>query len=194
MSTLATTNIKHPSAVNPAIILDSDGKATVAGMGLVHINTTAFSAVSTVSINGCFSAAYDNYSFSLNLDSSAASQIGLRLRQSTTDTTSGYNYAQYFHNPSATGVSGGSGLTYIRIGFTGSANRSASLVDILSPFLSSRTPVFAKNYTLASGVGPQQEIIGAEQSGSTNSFDGLTVYPLSGTITGTIRVYGYKNS
>jgi hypothetical protein len=31
------------------------------------------------------------------------------------------------------------------------------------------------------------------QFATTTSFDGITIYPSSGTITGTIRVYGYKN-
>ena len=34
---------------------------------------------------------------------------------------------------------------------------------------------------------------GSGQFVNTNSFDGFTVYPDSGTLTGTIRIYGIRN-
>jgi hypothetical protein len=42
MSTIKTTNIQHPSAPNPAIVLDADGNVAIVNGGSVGFETSFF--------------------------------------------------------------------------------------------------------------------------------------------------------
>ena len=128
MSTIKVTNVSHPSAASPAIVLDADGDATYAGVhdfsaatvtgapqGLVHINTTTFSAVSSVSVNNCFTSAYENYLILGNVIGTAGTSIAARLRASGTDATTNYGdqYVQVLNTAYTQGSRSGFASAYI---------------------------------------------------------------------------------
>ena len=163
----------------------------VAPMGLVHINTTSFSAVSSISVNDVFSADHQNYAITLNLSTGPGTiPINFRLRASGTDnTSSNYYYSLSFIPFSGTATvtgANGSGLTTL---FTiGSANTgNSSLVQLFNPFESQIT-----SYSYVSRNLSVDSASGGGNMNVTTSYDGFTIYTASGTITGTVRVYGYK--
>ena len=210
MSTVKVTNLSHASAGSPAIVLDADGDATYAGthdfsaatvtgipvtQGLTHINTTTFSAVSSVSLDDVFSATYDNYKVMTHITAiSSDGTLQMKLRASSSD-----NSVNYY---TALGGSNQSGAYYAHaqanasLVFFGKLDAGAPLtanaMDIYSPQLSVRTAgnmtqTYFDNSSTFVGVA------GGFGHDNTGSFDGLTVSASAGTITGTIRVYGYKN-
>ena len=191
MSTLKTANLQHPSAASPAIVLDADGNATVAGMGLVHINTTTFSAVSSVNIDGVFSSSYDSYRLivSGSQTQAAGSAVRIKLRSGGTSISSNYGFS-YINNTTSSSVGGLTAYENWDIGAFGSGNFGQSVIEIGGPFLLGQTTGIstAGNYTGQASL----YIRGLHQTDST-SFDGFSTYVQSGTITGTIRVYGYRN-
>jgi len=197
MSTLATTNIKHPSAANPAIILDSDGKATVAGMGLVHINTTTFSAVSSVSLNNVFTSDYDNYRIFFTATASTTANAAMRLRVGGVDASNGtYGQAGYYAyiNAAVSGFSsnGGVGLTsWPQTAPLSTLSESGFIMDIQNPARSVST--FGVHHT--NGVDAQYLYAprGVRHTTAT-AYDGFSLISSSGNMSGTVRVYGYKNS
>jgi hypothetical protein len=83
--------------------------------------------------------------------------------------------------------------TSIRIGQTSTAAQpSTALIDVFAPLLTVRT-----NYSLMSFADDGTNYVSRTGSGGltvTTAYDGITLLPSSGTATGMIRVYGYRNS
>ena len=202
MSTIKVTNVSHPSAASPAIVLDADGDATYAGVhdfsaatvtgapqGLVHINTTTFSAVSSVSLNDVFTSDYQNYEIVLPFESSSTgADMTLRLRAGGTDSTATNYYIQQLYilaNNSPSGVYGNN-AQYV---FSGSGTtKYAGRITLYRP--NEAVYTFANSFFW--NQAPSLMFRGMEHQLAT-AYDGLTIYPSTGTITGTIRVYGYSN-
>jgi len=148
--------------------------------GLVHINTTTFNAVSSVSVNGVFSSTYNSYY--ILLTRTAGSSTTMRMRSAGTDNSAssyelrGYYYGASQGNENITtatsfNISGGSGLAM------------ASIV-LTNPFLASNT--FGTGLFHAVTIGEAASIVHSVAS----SFDGLSIIGTS--ITGNISVYGYR--
>ena len=161
--------------------------------GLVHINTTTFSAESSVSLDNVFSSAYDNYRIfilPLGTVSGSTTTLSARLRVGGSD-ASGSNYDSQGLQISNTSVTGArtTGATSWDIGKIRTTLVSRT-VELKSPFLAANTfnDVFGQQYTTA---------FYAEQYSQrhtlTTSYDGLTFIVSQGTMTGTVQVYGYKN-
>ena len=202
MSTLKATNLQHPSAVDPAIVLDADGDVTYSGVhdfsaatvtgapqGLVHINTTTFSAVSSVSLNNVFTSDYDNYRIVLSRDASSAGQLDMRLRVGGVDVSSAdYDYIRIFVYSAGT-VAGARSLsaTSFYLGYFPTVRIGICSADIFGPNLAAST-----QYSATGGSAQELGTVMGELDLAT-SYDGFTIIPSAGTMTGTIRVYGYRN-
>ena len=169
------------------IVPTSATNGTVGASGVV-----TFTGQSSVSLNGVFSSAYTNYRVNISItDYSAGAGLNLRFRTSGTDnTSSGYSWASRFNYSYNSGYFGSAGNpgTSVEIGMQEiDAKGAASVLEIFEPFSSNRTMMnFAFNTIYRTGNG------GCMYT-NTTSFDGFTIYPASGTSTGTIRVYGYKD-
>lgn len=193
-STSGYVEIDAPAVAGTSVLTLPTGTGTIAtttDQGLVHINTTTFSAVTSVSLNNVFTSTYENYRLIFNGTTSAAS-VGLlmRYRASGTDATgSVYSFGESFTSATTTGFSTGSAsatngrLTNIYAGF-----KCGVAADIYSPNAN-----IEKSLAFVSSSG-DAFFYGFTRCTSTTQFDGLTIYPASGNITGSIRVYGYKNS
>ena len=207
MSTIAVTNVKHPSAVDPAIVLDADGDVTYAGVhdfsaatvtgapqGLVHVATQSFSAVSSVSLNGVFSATYDSYFLTIDFTTSAGATLNMRFRVSGSDDSSA-NYGYVVLRTSSLGSAfdlrseNRTQTSAVLTQSTGAGINFNAISTITKPFASSVTGGIVY---LLNNVGNLER--GGFGFNNSTSFDGFTIFPGSGTITGTLRVYGYQNS
>jgi len=162
--------------------------ATPAGAGLVFIQKGTFSAAAAVNVNTCFSSTYDNYRILVKITGASVvnGEVRLRMRLATTDnTTSNYNSQRlYAQNTSV----GGSATTNQTSSVMGPQNTALSwnITDMANPFL-------AENTLYATTAMYNQTHIdnwaGAHKVAS--SFDGFTMFPDAGTITGEVWVYGY---
>lgn len=161
---------------------------------LVLINTTSFSAASSVSLNNIFSSTYDNYRYILTTTSnSATGYLFMRLRSSGSDITS----ANYFSSVTQAGYGstqlsndngGNSQTTWNRFGYyDGTADALSIIGDILLPFASSHTSF--NNLKARQGFGGEWST-GVYKA--TTSVDGITIYPSGGNITGNVQIYGYR--
>jgi hypothetical protein len=150
--------------------------------------TTIGTAVSTVTVAGCFSATYDNYQIVLaGADSSSLNNlVTLQLNNSTGST---YNSSMVYmvHN-SGQGTSTGTNANF-RVAFGGDVSDTNSNITLYSPFLVRRTGMTA---TSANG-----NLFATSGGVDTNAVSntGFTISVGADNLTGgTIRVYGYKNS
>lgn len=160
--------------------------------GLVHINTTTFSAVSSVSLNDVFTASYNNYKIIISeIVPSAAPEIRGRLRVAGTDNSASvYDISSIrVQAASVSGVTSTDGSSWV---FQSIATGNPALylyAEIFNPFLAVNTGISYQGLRAES----YYHVGGGHHTAST-SFDGISFFPSTGTFTGTIRVYGYKNS
>ena len=178
------------SASSPGMVLITP--TSVAGSGVtLSGGAVSFSAATTVSVNGCFTASYDNYRFQLvTTASSADTQLNYRSRVSGTDNSStNYNSQMLQGATSTAAASASTGATSWRFSDIGSANENICSGDIFSPFISRGTAFNNVRYSSAGS-----SAINAGAMTVTTSYDGFTVFPAAGNITGTLRIYGLRSA
>jgi hypothetical protein len=171
-----------------------DAKSPVSTTGLVLLNTTTFSAVASASINNCFTSTYANYFVTFQAtQNTTTANIGFRYRVGGADnTTSSYYYMVTGLNtaPSADNLNAANQTTGLFTkGFTGLI--SAANLNFFNPQVASITNVTSSSYGTSS-AGQAASYVGAGLFNATTQFDGITFTTSAGTITGTIKVYGYK--
>lgn len=161
--------------------------------GMVLLNTTNFSGVASQSINDVFSATYKNYLVQFyGTQSVGATSFTMRLRVSGADNSNNtYNTAGIRYNSDNTTTAiGAENATSFNI--VGGFNRyGAYNINIFEPFATQYTALISDN-AISDGVGAG-EARRTVMSGifeATTSFTGFTIIPNSGTVTGTISVFG----
>jgi hypothetical protein len=157
--------------------------------GLVKLQTVTFSAVASQSINDVFSTTYTNYLINLEATQSADADITLRLRVSGTDnTSSNYTYGRYYSGLVQSIVAGNEGNiteVFFPLGSFPTTRRGSSIININNPFATQNTSVTMQQ------AGKYFQVIGGVMS-VTTSYTGFTIAPTSGTVTGSVSVYGYN--
>lgn len=163
----------------------STSSGTVGGSGGI-----TFTNASSISINNVFSSIYDDYLIKLEISNGTGSDTLARLRSNGTDASGANTYRFghiYLNTNSTVGNSNRSDYnTFNMVDFT--TTSSSIDLQISAPFL--QKPTYFRNDVWRTGDGLVIWNIG--QHSLTNSYDGITIYPNSGSITGTIRIYGYK--
>ena len=160
------------------------------GLWLVKSQTVG-AGVSTVNVTNAFSADYDNYLITYT-GGTLASNANLSLRLGAT-TTGYYGVLMYSTPVSGTyngiGVNNGANFTYAG---GGGSNGARISINVYTPFLTTRTGVFAPY--VETGAGSQAYGFFSGNLDNATSFTDFTIGTNGGALTGgTIRVYGYRN-
>ena len=164
--------------------------SSVTGGTLSGATTSITSGVSSVTVNGVFSANFDNYKIMYAVTASINVGIGLKISGVTSAT--GYDsklfYASVYSAAAWTDVAHFATDEWF-IGYTNQSERAMASVEMYEPY-GNNTVRFSSQYSsYVSGVANGQTVA---TSGTQST--GFTLLPLSGTFTGgTIRVYGYSN-
>jgi hypothetical protein len=163
--------------------------------GLTLINTTSFSGVSSISLPAStFTSTYRNYKIIIDANASADSYIQMRMRASGTDNTAA-NYGSGFiyqetnvgaANPSKDVQGNNTSTSWFRVGYFITGDNPYQF-DIFQPQISGKT-----YGTFAQSRNDGITLTGAFIHTGTVSFDSMTIYPTSGTITGSVKAYGYN--
>jgi hypothetical protein len=188
------SKVDYPSggADGDALIKSGTFAAWGAVGGLTLITSESFSAVSSVSINGCFTSTYANYRLMIYADYSANTSLDMRLRSSGSD-NSNSTYSSYvgrgaYDNSGVSALTGNAANRFQVETSSAGTEPSVLACDLFSPQAAANT------YLLTIGAGETRAGSGGGKFAASTSFDGFSIFPASGTITGTIRVYGYRNS
>lgn len=203
---MATTTTNYGWAIPQSTDLVKDGATAIATLGsaidtsmntalnknkagLVLLNTTSFSGVSSQSFNNVFSATYDTYRIFYNTTHSSNSETILRLRASGTD-ASGGNYEWQRLRGTASTVSTvyqGSQTSFNVIVNASGTSIQVGQITLFDPFKASATYLtLDSTYTVDSASLGQ---IGGRHNIST-SYDGFTLIPTAGNMTGSVSVFG----
>jgi hypothetical protein len=168
---------------------------TKASTGLVFLNTTSFSAASSVSLAAdTFSSAYDNYRLVITLTSTATTDLRWRGRTSGSDnTTTNYVFQILEAYSSSVGASRTGPTTYGYAGYSEAGNTNSYILDIINPKATQPTNISSTNTRNYNTTSPVLMLIN-NGFNLTTSFDSLSFYPgAGGTITGTYSIYGYND-
>lgn len=175
------------SIVTPTSTANSGGSVTATGGQIV------FSGVTSVSLNGCFTSTYDVYRVIMSLTHSGTANLTLRLRASGTDNSAAsYDQAMIYQNLTTAYGANDQNQTSIGLSLSGAYIRRWSTMDIYQPNKAETTYWGILHGESSLAAGNAGTITGLHDS--TTQFDGLSLIASTGSITGTIRVYGYKNS
>ena len=171
--------------VIPSSVAVGSGTGSADSLGNV-----TFTTVSSVSLNGIFTSAYDNYLIILHTTATSSGRCDMRLRTSSTDATGGnYSWSGQYNASTANTYSGeNGGTTATAGGITGLETTQGSLrLSIFKPFLAEYT-----QWESAGHDGTYRRVYGGIHNLNT-SYDGFTIYNTTAgaTITGKVRVYGY---
>jgi hypothetical protein len=167
--------------------------------GMVLLNTTSFSGVASQSVNNVFSATYDTYKMILFFTTASTldNNIYIKFRVGGVD-ASGANYFWGYpqitlggsiSSLNASAQTTGAFLTRMDSGNSGYVHSCD--ITIQNPFVVAITTgqnVFLDRSTAgAAGFGA-----GGFFHESATSYDGFSIIPSAGNISGEVRVYGYN--
>ena len=166
--------------------------------GLVHLHTETFSAVSSVSVDDVFTSDYQNYRVVVFLASMSASTVVLmKFRNAGSDlSASGYlsNNRGLSDGGTLASHNFAGATTGMSLGFTSSAHNFASFIDVFDPAGTQRPVIIGETQGQLSGAsGFASWRIGGKYNAAATA-DGMSLIISSGNMTGSLRIYGYRNN
>ena len=188
------------------VLTAADTNTYLANSGLVAIKPTSVSGTgvtlsestvtiadaSTASIIGCFSASFTNYVVVYNFTASS-SYVRLKLRTASADISTNYGATMAYIADNSTAWS------WLNPGTSSWADtrwlislpeRNFGTVTVFNPFLATSTFIDGSGTSISS-TNSAKFVYGGRNTG-TDVCTGLTLFPDSGTFTGTVTVYGYR--
>lgn len=168
------------------------------GSALTLITKSDFSAVTSHSIDNCFTTTYDNYFIICTFtggSSTTSKDLSIRLRASSTDTTTGYtdnNLAQ-----TGTYVAGeanklGTDEMFVGVFQGDKANKNATQFYLYAPKLAQPT-LMTGHFVYDDQYNAGQRMTQGKLD-NTTQYDGMTLIVSGNNMTGTVRIYGLQNS
>lgn len=164
---------------------------------LVLIHNEDFSGVASVSVNSKFSSTYENYLVVLsNYSSSATADLQVRLRASGTDDSTGNHYqygASRVNEAGGVGqINSSSANQWVPMTPQGAAASDGGMsMTVQRPALADTTIVYWLGGVRDSNM---RSYTGMGHNTQATAYDGFTLLPASGTFSGTLRIYGMRNT
>jgi hypothetical protein len=169
------------------VIPTSGVGCTISATGTVTFSSGAFS------VNGAFTSGYANYRVLIDVATSSGDpEVRLTLRASGTDSAANYYTGSWLVDSGGTlNFSQNGNYSRLNIAYAAAANTCSTSLDIFKPQTANNTNW---NGQATNSIGSAARTIafgGAHLSAV--AYDGFTLTPSTGTWSGTVRVYGYRN-
>jgi hypothetical protein len=161
------------------------------GSNFVKISTTSMSSVSSQSVNNCFSSTYSSYLIVFIGSMTTGSYLHFKLRASGTNSSTDYRfYIQRQFSTNSTQTYASNSGTEFEIA-TGGVNPTdfRIVMDVIDPFTATPTGLISQSANKRSTT----DVMTTQANGAhiaSTSYDGFSIIPDAGTITGSIVVYG----
>tara|TARA_R110000868_G_scaffold97556_1_gene268260 strand:- start:160 stop:723 length:564 start_codon:yes stop_codon:yes gene_type:complete len=175
------------------VLTASDTNTYLSNSGLVYIASTTFAgATPGVEMSNCFSSTYDNYEVLISYYGSASTNTSIQMMTGTNtkDVSATYTRVGYYWTSSITNFNAAGQTAWFNINHgTNSASPSNAQWTIYKPNVSGvKTESRSRGYS-----GDSDLTVSIDQyTAATTAYTGLYLFPTSGTITGTITIYGYR--
>jgi len=200
---LATVGAKITAAFMNLIVAEVNKQGhtaiiptSVAGTGVTvgASGKVSFTASTSISLNGIFTSTYDHYKVEIYTTASSTAVLRVVLRSAGTDATAAnYDYTLLYANSASPGSATVAANAHWTLNASISSTMMKHNLELTNPFLASMTTAIGRSVAYASAVAPLIGHFGGGHRLST-SYDGLTFTTSTGSLTGTIRVYGYNNN
>ena len=167
---------------------------SVSGTGVtITGNTVTIAAASTASINGVFTSSYTNYLVVYNI-TAASTFMRMKLKTAGADISTNYGLTMAYINDNSTSWTflnaGAASWNDTRWLISNGASVLFGAMTLFNPQLAANTYMDG-NATAIASTNSAKLVLGGRNNG-TDSATGLTLFPDSGTFTGTVTVYGYR--
>jgi hypothetical protein len=164
---------------------------TTAGLTLVATGTA--SAAASVTVNTCFTSTYDEYLLVVDITGSESAQLNLQMRNGGSTITAA-NYQHWrtgYDNGGASENSNTVGATAWLFAFANGTVPSVATINLYDP-LNSRIANHNAFATCPDGNDTATAVFNTGfRYTSAQAFDSFVMSVSAGTMTGTVRVYGY---
>lgn len=150
--------------------------------------SVTFSLCESLSLNGVFTSSYDNYMIAIRFKSSGSgNMLQFRMRASGTDNSTASSYVFQSLRGSSTTVSASRQSFSSAYASTVETTEAGTAIYVFGPCLAQ--PTVARSITALSYNTAEiwDQAITHNQS---TSYDGITLIPAAGNITGLLTVYG----
>jgi hypothetical protein len=196
-ATLEAQSLSLANSVNNAVGLVSvvptsvtkvgAGTPTVSSSGLI-----SFSNISDIQPNGVFSSSYTNYRVIVQFTNTNTTEIRQRYSvDGTVRTDALLWWGGVFNNSSgAVAYYAGQNIDWGAGGAIQPAGSQTLTMDVINPAVSG--PITRQNTHFGGWNGAAVNATFSMMYNSTAAVDGLRIYILAGTMTGTMQVFGYR--
>ena len=197
--TFSTVDARLGVGANGTVLTADSAEATglkwaAASSGaLTLITSTTISSATSKSVDNCFTSTYQNYKiFIATSAATSTALLSLKLRASSTDASTNYNYARLICNTN--GVSAqidALGTDEFFCGEASATGVSGLELTIYGPAETNETAL----HSIFAGRNPTNPIVQifSGEHSTAGAYDGFTLLS-DQNLTGTIRVYGIANS
>ena len=159
--------------------------------GLTLINVQTFSASSGINVDNVFTSTYTNYRLVFsNITTSTSIYVSYRERASSTNNATNYKKGQYYRSYTSGTAGTNSGGTEGNLFDlnTDATNTMGATLELQCPATTAYTGF---QWSASSS---DQTHIGNGIHANAVAYDGFTLFPYSGTMSGTVSVYGYQKA
>ena len=176
--------------ITPTSVVVGSGTGSASGNGLV-----TFAGVSSVSLNGVFSSTYNSYRIVLVPTTASTTGINVtcRLRAAGTDNSTASSYVTnslYGNGSSALSSQDVQAQWYIIDSYnTTNQTFAAATIEMYKPNQAVITTMISSSHYNTGSATITNQRSGTQTA--TTQFDGFSILASTGTIGGTISVYGY---
>lgn len=182
-------------AIHGLVLLTPTDTDNASGTVSIGANgTVTFTTVPDLRVNGIFSSLYTNYMMVVNCTTSASTQILGRIASGDTDSTaSSYHYSAFAASATTLTITNTATQSTSVLTDTASGDYTSFVLSIYGPYETAASNSTATWRTLA-----VRTTSGATQSDYSTfhnvatAYDSFNLYTGTGTMTGTLRIYGWR--
>jgi hypothetical protein len=158
--------------------------------GLTKITSATFSGAASFVVNSCFSNTYRYYLIVGRIVASATGDTTFKYRKAGTDLSTSYYYGGNRSNWSTNAVtaSTGSNVSGINLGSFDSYN-CGFIINTSNPYSATINPSISYQ---TPNTGQSYSTVGSGLRLATDTHDGFSIIPASGTLSGEVFIYGYS--
>ena len=161
-------------------------------VGLTLLNATSFSSAGGVEISNVFTSEFNHYKIFLSCIAAASGiNLNLRFRNAGGNVSSNNYFRQVLAADGSTvSASRASSQPETQVGQTSNVQNSGFEITIYNPNQATTTNVYSAN---AGGNIGTTIFTSSSMFATSDVFTGVTLFPPSSTITGSLRIYGIRN-
>jgi hypothetical protein len=168
---------------------------TAAQMDLIGM--WRISGGTATSYDGVFTADYRNYKINFSVTNSTNQPIYFRFRAAGADNST-TNYNDLVQGVQINGTANNilqSAQTQFTLGYAGNSEnlRLSGSMDVFGPQVAQNKQILGTANSVDSTHNRNMILNYASYFGTTTIFDGFKILPNSGTITGYVQIYGYRD-